>query len=116
MLVEDSTTLVASSHKLGCTSDPFGIHINLTSLLPEAFGTVFQTRVVITHSLPPAYSDLFLQRADCLELFVFADCVELMRSASRAVASRNTTTGGRWKVVWSSLIVCSGEEAEVPTS
>lgn len=78
MLMEGSATLVASSHELGRASDLFGIHIDLTGLLPESLGTVLRARLVVANSLPPAYSDLFFHRTNCFELLVFANCVKLM--------------------------------------
>jgi hypothetical protein len=78
MLMKCSATLIASSHELGRASGLLGIHIDLTGFFPEPFGTVLQTCIIITHSLPSAHSDLLLQRPGCFELSVFADCVELM--------------------------------------
>ena len=115
MLMEGSATLVASSHELGRASDLFGVHIDLTGLLPESLSTVLRARLVVADSLPSAYSDLFLHGASCFELFVLANCVELIRSTSR-VEARNTATGRRWSVVWSSLTVGVWEEAQVSTS
>jgi len=113
--MEVSTALVATPHELGRASDMFGINIDLASLFPESFGTVLQARIVIADGLPSAHSSLFLQRTNCLELFVFADRVKLFRSTSR-VETRNAATSRRWNVVWSSVIVGVWEEAEVPAT
>lgn len=67
------TALVAPSHERSLQSDLLGLHVDLTSLLPKALGTILKTP--ITHSLPPAHSDLGSQSSDSFDLLEVTNCV-----------------------------------------